>query len=113
MKKKKFALAAVIIALTGAIAVGSAGCDWLVKKPDANFPYDGAVAEGFTGTEAEWLGSGYDAGTREYALYKEAVQEGYRGTYLPQSTARSLPSLRSRIPTVPRAGRKRPSPARA
>ncbi len=82
MKKKKFALAAVIIALTGAIAVGSAGCDWLVKKPDANFPYDGAVAEGFTGTEAEWLGSGYDAGTREYALYKEAVQEGYRGTYL-------------------------------
>lgn len=82
MKKKKFLAAAVAVALAGGMVFSFAGCDLLVKKPDNNYPYDGAVADGFTGTEAEWLASQYDAGTREYRLYEEAKQEGYTGSYL-------------------------------
>ena len=82
MKKKKFLAAAVAVALAGGMVFSFAGCDLLVKKPDNNYPYDGAVADGFTGTEAEWLASQYDAGTREHRLYEEAKQEGYTGSYL-------------------------------
>ncbi len=82
MKKKKFLAAAVAVALAGGMVFSFAGCDLLVKKPDNNYPYDGAVADGFTGTEAEWLASQYDAGTREHRLYEEAKQEGYTGSYI-------------------------------
>ncbi|MDE5896432.1 MAG: S1C family serine protease, partial [Clostridia bacterium] len=82
MKKRKAILALVTAALAGAISLSCAGCNVFVKQADTNFPYDGAVAGGFTGTEAEWLASQFESGTREHRLYEEAVQEGYVGSYL-------------------------------
>lgn len=81
MKKKKItALIALIFACVCLFAF--TGCDFFLRSADSNFPYDGAVQEGYTGTEANWIASQSGTGSRERQLFEEAVRDGYRGSYV-------------------------------
>lgn len=80
MKRSKRAFFAVAFACIAAVPL--AGCSLFAYKPDGNTPYDIAVEEGYTGSEAEWLSQSEEPATVYRRLYEEAVADGsFSGTY--------------------------------
>ena len=79
MKKR---LGIVLSLLLGiALVFSLSACGWW--STDTNFPYDVAVENGYTGTEAEWLSEQESAATIYLRLYREAQEvDGYEGSYL-------------------------------
>lgn len=82
MKKKRALLLTLAIFVTGIFAFTLTGCNLFFRTQDSNYPYDVAVKNGYTGTEASWVASQYGAGSRERKLYEEAKADGYTGTFV-------------------------------
>ncbi len=81
--KKKTITAVLAAAAAGVLALSLGACSWFdVPQADANYPYDVAVEEGYTGSESEWLAESDLPSTHERRLYDEAVESGsFTGTY--------------------------------
>lgn len=82
MKRKAAVIASVILA--GSMAVITCACSLFDGySADSSFPYDGAVANGYTGNEVSYMASLDTPSTRERRLYEEAVASGaFEGSYL-------------------------------
>jgi len=82
MKKKRALFLTLILFISGIFAFTLTGCNLFLRAQDSNYPYDVAVKNGYTGTEASWIASQYGAGSRERKLYEEAKADGYQGTFV-------------------------------
>ena len=82
MKKKRALFLTLILFISGIFAFTLTGCNLFLRAQDSNYPYDVAVKNGYTGTEASWIASQYGAGSRERKLYEEAKADGYHGTFV-------------------------------
>ena len=79
MKKKTAVFASFILA--GSLIATMCGCSIFDRAEDGSFPYTGAVAGGYTGTEAAYLAEQDTPSTYERQLYADAVAGGYTRTY--------------------------------
>lgn len=81
MKKKLCACLGLLLTL--GVAVSASACGLLTTgTPDDSFPYDSAVQEGYTGSEAEWLEEKSQPATLYRLMWQEAVADGsFQGTY--------------------------------
>ena len=78
MKKK----IAAVLALALGLSVGLAGCgSFGTISSDDSYPFDAAIAEGYTGSEGEWLAESSPS-TVYRRMWEEAVADGsFTGTY--------------------------------
>lgn len=82
MRKKRALLFTLVLFITGIFAFTLTGCNLFLRTQDPDYPYDVAVKNGYTGSEASWVASQYSAGSRERKLYEEAKADGYKGTFV-------------------------------
>ncbi len=82
MKKKTALIISAVLA--GSMAVTLCGCDLFGgNRSDSSFAYDGAVAGGYHGTEAEYMADQDTPSTAERRCYEAAVANGeFSGTYV-------------------------------
>lgn len=78
MKRKITALFALTLSVLAVLSLGGCGL-FSVRSSDDNFPYD--VAESGV-SEADWLARQQSAGTIYRRMWEEAVDNGFRGTYI-------------------------------
>ena len=82
MRKKRALFLTLALFISGIFAFTLTGCNLFLRTQDGNYPYDVAVKNGYTGTEASWVAAQYGMGSRERKLYEEAKADGYTGTFV-------------------------------